>query len=341
MPPINRASVHTDSPLTNFVVQYGDKAELAGMVMEVVTDNESDEFYRMEQNARRVSNIKRGDAVASAFVELGLEKDTFSIDEYAMHTVFGARLLRAQHPALKLLQRASVALESLIELEYDAQVFSLLTTDANFATTHTATIAAGSEWDDYTDGDPLGNVDADVDRLLTSVGSLPTGARLMGACPVGVWNALKHHPDVVERVKYSSAPGTPVETGIVAGLMGLSDILVPRRPLNAAAETPDSLSNPKNNTRLWPDTTDQFVIAVVAGSVGNAPPNTASLSAYGSFGTHGLAVRRWSNNEELASQDGPAEYLEPSKYWDLKILCVDTLASGKSIASTQRKNCLA
>jgi len=33
--------------------------------------------------------------------------------------------------------------------------------------------------------------------------------------------------------------------------------------------------------------------------------------------------------------------MEPSRYWDLKILAVDTKASGKSIASTQRKNILA
>lgn len=49
-----------------------------------------------------------------------------------------------------------------------------------------------------------------------------------------VWYDLKNHPDIVDRVKYTS--GAPIDTQIVARLFGLDEILVAGAIQNTAAE---------------------------------------------------------------------------------------------------------
>lgn len=337
--PILRSDVHTDAPLTNYVVGYRSVRDLAAMVMEVTTENESDEFYRMEQSFRRVDGIKRPDGAQAQRVDLGLEKDTFSIDEYALYTSFGARLLRQQHLALRLLQRAALELEGLVEIEYEYQIYVLLTTDANWAAGHTVTLT--DEWDDYVNGDPLGDFDTAIDDIMTDVGgNLPPGAVIRAALPKGGWYAVKHHPDVKDRVKYTAAPGTPVGPEIVAGLVEIEKLIPSRAALNSSTVTPDTLTDPTGNARLWPDSTDQCVIAVVGTGVGGAPPTEADYSGFASLSTFGLGIRRWQNNQERGNQAGPAEYVEASKFWDLRSIAVDTKASSKCIAGKQVKNIL-
>lgn len=56
-----------------------------------------------------------------------------------------------------------------------------------------------------------------------------------------VWYDLKNHPDIVDRVKYTS--GAPVDTAIVARLFGLDEILVAGAVRNTAGESvPEAVS---------------------------------------------------------------------------------------------------
>lgn len=339
MPPLTRASVHTDAPMGNFVVQFGTRRDLPAMVMEVTTENDSDEFFRFEQNNRRVSDIRRADGTRSSHITLGLEKASFSIDEYALHTTFGPRLLKNEHPALRLMQRGSVILDDLVGLEYEYQIFTLLTTDANYGTGHS--ILLTDELDDYINGDPLGVVAQAKRRLLTSLGgALPPGARLKLCMGEDLFDALCLHPDIVERMKYTRGPEDVVTEEILAAVLRVQELVVSRAAVNVAAETPDELVSGTDNTALWPSTTDKMVLAVVGQGVGNSAPTVADFTAFGAFRSTPNGIRRWENNQELGSLAGSTQFVEAERFWDLQIVAVDTKASGKSIGAVEVRNCL-
>lgn len=334
--PILRTDVHVDKPLSNFAVAFANAFKLGRMVTPVTVPNESDIFFRWEQNARRVTGMKRADGTVSTGVKFGLEQDTFREDEYAVHTVFGSRLLKATDPALNLLNFGAASLLSLVRLEYEFQIFTLFTTDANYASNNTVTLT--STWGDYVNGDPKGDVDTAVARIRRSNMQLPPGAKLRLALPVGGWNKLKNHPDVKEQYKYTD--NTSITTEMVAKYLEIDEVISVDSVLNAAAQTPDTMTNPNDNAYLWPDTTDQAILAVVNEGLGGAPPDVSSFSGVHSFGSVDETMRRWANNEELASAKGPSQFMEGSKFFVLEITAVDTKASGKGTAIYQIKNIL-
>jgi len=312
------------------------------MVTEITTENESDEFYRMEQNSRRELGIKRSDSKKSAFVDFALEKDTFSIDEYALHTVFGARLLREQDIALRLLDRAALGLADLVSLEKEYQIFTLVTTQANFATGHFATLA--DELDDYVNGDPIGAFDTAIDRIVQSMGgSLPPGVVVKAAMGRDVHNAIKDHPDIKERVIYTGAPGQVADGALLAEFLLRGDgaeWVISDASLNAATETPDALSNPSSNTRLWSSTTDKICVAAVQMGLGNSAPGVGDITAFAAMRTFPPGVRRWQNAKELGNAAGPAEFVEAYEFWDLVTIAVDNLTNKKSVGAYLIQNCL-
>lgn len=336
MPPIRRADVHVDTPLSRYAVQYANSFQLSRMVTRVTTPAESDEYIRWEQNMRRVTGILRADATRSARVYLGVERDTFKEEEYALHTVFGSRLLADQNPAFDIMNQGGASLLSLVRLEYEFQIFTLLTTDANYASGHTVTLT--NPWSDFVNGDPQGDILAGLLKIGTSCGELPPGAVVRMALPWAAWNTLSRQPDVLESVKYTHKEGQPVAPSLAAQFFQLNEIIPSKAVLGSAVETPDALIDPTGNALMWPIATDQAILAVVNEGVGGAPPNVASFSGVTSFGTMDETLRRWANNEELASAKGAAQFMEASMFFVLKIPAVDTKASGKGIGIYQIKN---
>ena len=85
-------------------------------------------------------------------------------------------------------------------------------------------------WNDYTASDPIGDVETAKATILTSTGFLPN-TMVMG---YDVFRQLRNHPDIVDRVKYTSAEN--VTEDILARFFGVDRILVARAVKNTALE---------------------------------------------------------------------------------------------------------
>lgn len=119
-------------------------------------------------------------------------------------------------------------------LSREKRVADLLFNTTTF-TSYTATAAAltgGGDvaWDTYATSTPLKDIDVMRSNVIQQIGRDPN-TLIMG---FDVWKALKEHPDLVERIKYTS--NSPVTMGAFANLIEIPNILVGKAVYNSSAE---------------------------------------------------------------------------------------------------------
>jgi hypothetical protein len=85
-------------------------------------------------------------------------------------------------------------------------------------------------WSNYTSSDPIEDIEAGKSTMLTTTGFMPN-TMVLG---YDVFRQLRHHPDVVDRIKYTSSE-VPAE-GILSRLFGVDRVLVTRAIKNSGAE---------------------------------------------------------------------------------------------------------
>jgi hypothetical protein len=130
--------------------------------------------------------------------------------------------------------------------------------------------AAATDWDDYTDSDPIADVRTARRTIAQAIGR-PANVMAMGLI---VHDALINHPDVLERVKYSEAATMENVNAAMAAVFGMEKYLVSEAIYASNAEgaseslspiidddclvcyanpTPGLLSPSAGYTFVWPD----------------------------------------------------------------------------------------
>lgn len=79
-------------------------------------------------------------------------------------------------------------------------------------------------WSDYAASDPISDVETGITTVLQNTGKKPN--KLVLGYPV--YTKLKHHPDIVDRIKYTAGMGDPAQASpqTLAKLFGVSEVLV-------------------------------------------------------------------------------------------------------------------
>jgi len=96
--------------------------------------------------------------------------------------------------------------------------------DTNFASTPT------TQWSDYANSDPIGDVEAGREAIYTGTGKDPNKF-IIGR---GVWAKLKHHPDLIERIKYTQKAILTVD--LVASLLEIPRLMIGKALYNSTSE---------------------------------------------------------------------------------------------------------
>jgi len=94
----------------------------------------------------------------------------------------------------------------------------------------TDTSLAAAQWDDYALSDPIGNVETAKDGIHGTT-SREANTMVMGR---QVWTKLKHHPDFIERIKYTQRG--VLNTEIVGAILEIPRILIGKAIKNTYVE---------------------------------------------------------------------------------------------------------
>jgi hypothetical protein len=227
-----KSQVHVDRPLLNISVAYmqSPQAFVADRVFPMVeVSKQSDVYFVFDKRAFMTSEVRlRGDAEESHGSGYNVSTDTYYCKNWALHKDIGdqtrantdsplssdrnaVQFLTHQHLINKELQWASAA--------FKTGVWSGLVTGAS-----------NTFWNDRINSDPISVIDTQKVEILKRTGRMPN-VLVLG---IQARNALKEHPLLVDRVKYTSDKVLP--DAEIARLLGVDEVLTAYAVRDSAAE---------------------------------------------------------------------------------------------------------
>lgn len=234
MPQPTLRDVHTDAILTNVLVSYlgrgGGVARrfAATRIFPIVrVDKQSDKYYvypkgdwfRDEAQKRRSG----AESVGSGYT---LSSDSYLADVWAIHKDIDDQLRMNADPSIDLERDATDFVGMRIALRMERQWAATFFTTGVWATDTTV----ANTWDNYGASDPIGDIENAKTTMLQATGFLPNKLVL----GYQVFNALKNHPDIVDRYKYTTPDA--ITEQILARVFGVDEVIVTGGVYNASQE---------------------------------------------------------------------------------------------------------
>lgn len=220
MPQPTQNQVHVDAILTNISVAYLQKQDnfIASKVFPIVpVSKQSDKFFTYTKNDWfRDEAQRRADATESAGGGYNLSTDTYQADVYAFHKDIGDQTRANADAPINVDREATEFVTSRIALKMETQFVSSFFTTGVWATDSTPS----NLWSDYTASDPLNDVETGKRQILSTTGFEPN-TLVIG---YDVFKSLKNHPDLVDRIKYTSAQTLTAD--LMASLFDIDRVFV-------------------------------------------------------------------------------------------------------------------
>lgn len=225
------SNVHTDAILTNISEQYRNAKFIGTQLMPVVpVKKESDYYYKYNSKATRfrIPDTLRAAKTESKQVDWEVTTDTYACQEHALNDLIDDREYANADKPLNL---KSDTVEFLTDIILNAQEKRIA--DQLFSTsviTNNTTLTGTDQWSDYENSDPIGDIEDGKEdihgRIFREPNTLVLGKE--------VYNKLKHHPDITDRIKYSMKG--IITPQLLAELFGVEKVLIGEAGYNSANE---------------------------------------------------------------------------------------------------------
>lgn len=240
MPQPDVGDVHVNGLLTNMSIAHYNQMEhyIADRVFPMVFVEKQSDIYPVYDRGYFFAD--EGDRMVRApgtTAPTSGWKITNSNTYFCVNNAIGAEIpdeLRANSEAVFDLDNDATRLVTQLQLIRRERSFA-----ADFMrTTVWGTDATGgstfTKWSDYAASDPLTDFENALDTVEGATGFRPNKL-IMGAI---VWRRLKHHPDLVDRIKGGATTGSPamVQRQLLAQLLEVDEILVARASYRSSAE---------------------------------------------------------------------------------------------------------
>ena len=210
MPQPSINSVHVDAILTNISIAYLQNQDnfIADKVFPVIpVDKKSDKFFTYTKNDWfRDEAQRRAGGTESAGGGYGLSTGSYSADVFAFHKdVDDQTLANADAPINPLREATEFVTRRLMlrkEIQWNTDFFA----GGVWANDYDGVAGSPSanevkQWSDYAASDPIDDIEDAKAGILSTTGMEPN-TLVLG---YDVFRALKNHPDIVDRIKYTSA----------------------------------------------------------------------------------------------------------------------------------------
>jgi hypothetical protein len=229
MPQPHIGEVHVDAILTNLSVAYLQKRDnfIADKVFPVVpVEKKSDSYFVYDKNDWfRDEAQRRAPGTESAGSGYGLSTADYSCDKWAFHKDVDDDTMRNSDSPLNPKRDAAEYVASRMLIRKELQFVSDFLTTGIWGTDVTGvsgTPGAGEfkQWSDFAASDPIEDVEAGKAGILSTTG-FDANTLVLG---YDVFRKLKGHPDVLDRIKYTSSQTVTAE--MLARMFDIERVLV-------------------------------------------------------------------------------------------------------------------
>lgn len=229
MPQPTSSQVHVDAILTNISVAYLQRAEnfIADKVFPVVpVDKQSDKYFVYSKNdwLRDEARV-RTDGTESVGSGYNITTDTYYADVYAIHKDIGDQTRANADAPINVDREAAEFVTHRLLTRREIQFVNDFMTTGKWSVDVTGVAASAGanqtiRWSDYTNSDPIEDIEAGKASILSTTG-LEANTLVLG---YDVFRRLKNHPDLVDRIKYTSSQ--TITEDMLARMFDIERVLV-------------------------------------------------------------------------------------------------------------------
>ncbi len=191
--------LHVDPVLTKLSVAYQPQAFLAGKIMpDVTVEKKSGIYFRYDRSMFRLSEDVRASGTKSNVVEWGLIQDNYGpVVEHSLKAKVTDEMLEEYPNEFDAFQDAAQLVKNMIFLNREKSLADYMSNTANI--TQNETLSGSSQFSDYANSNPIAKIDVAKNTIRSSIMRAPN-TMIVG---YAVDQVLRHHPDFLERFKYS------------------------------------------------------------------------------------------------------------------------------------------
>ena len=246
MPQPTLQDVHVAAALTNIAVAYIQDEDhyIAESVFPMVpVQHQTDKYFVWSKaDFFRDEAQLRADTTESAGTGINLSTQSYSANVWALHQDIGAQTRSNADPAVDLdatvtkvlMQKLLIRRDRFFTANYmKTGVWSQDVTGTTAGAGVTPGTTTTVQWDDDANSDPFTDVAAQQTYILQNTGFMPNRLVLSWSA----YQALRKHPLIVDRIKYTSATfaGT-ITPALLAEAFDIEEVVVSKAVYNTAAE---------------------------------------------------------------------------------------------------------
>jgi hypothetical protein len=195
------------------------------------------DFYRDDAQLR-------ADATESAGTGMNLNTLTYSANVWALHKDIGPQVRANSDPAIDidvtttrmLMQKILIKREKIFTTKFlTTSIWTGSSSGGDITGTAGGTpgTSTPAKWSDDANGDPFTDISTQQTAILQNTGFMPNILTI--AWPV--YQALRKHPLVIDRIKYTSQPDArDITPQLLAAMFDVEEVLVSKAVYNSAAE---------------------------------------------------------------------------------------------------------
>lgn len=230
MPDLSTGQFHRDVFLENLLVGYAPSGFIAEMIAPVVPVDKQSATYPIITKADwfRVPNTLRAPATPAKEVRFTVSSDTYYADNHELGGVIPWETIDNASAPWRPLELQGQQIKTLLALDYEDEVATLMATAAGSSMTQTG----GNAWSDTLNSDPLADIDVAGEAIRSTTG---TGYNTM-VMGYRTWLALRRHPVMIRAAYPGAGVGGVVDIPKAQDLFGVDRILIGRAIKNTAAD---------------------------------------------------------------------------------------------------------
>lgn len=222
--------VVVDPALSNVSIKYTNDTFIADMIFPMVkVAKQTGKYYVYDKSNLRIDKTNRAAGSGANEIDFGVgPTGTFATDDHALKGFVADEIQDQADAALNpLVDETEVVTEKLL-LDRENNLATILQSTSNL--TQNTTLSGTSQWSDYSNSDPIGDVRTARTTIHQNTFKKPN-TMIMGK---QVFDMLAEHPQIIERVKYSQLG--VLTTDLLSRVFQVEKILVGEAGSNTAAE---------------------------------------------------------------------------------------------------------
>jgi len=214
------SDVRIDPLLSKISIAYKNTDYIAEQILPVIKSKKiTGKYYIYDKANLRPVDSERGAGAPANEVGYGVSVSTpYVCIDHALKEIVPDELKeQAETPMSPEVDATENITEKLL-IEKELAISTYMSDETNL--TNYTTLSGTSQWSDYENSDPINDIETGIEsvrsKILHAANTLVLGQQ--------VWNSLKNHPDLIERIKYSGFG--KMTTQALANLLSIDNVVI-------------------------------------------------------------------------------------------------------------------